>query len=89
MFHVNYPTSSAAALTVSMTPTMQGSTNTEHVDFINGWNQTTLTRDVTACVNTSTRCGRVTGPEATPQGPKNSKTKANKSKTTGRKTKNH
>jgi hypothetical protein len=74
VFHVNYPTSSAAGLTVSMTPTMQGSTNTEHVDFINGWNQTILTSDVTACVATSTRCGPVSGPQATPRGP---------SKTTG------
>ncbi len=69
VFHVNYPTSSAANLTVSMTPTMQGSTNTEHVDFINGWNQATLTADVTACLTTSTRCGPVTGPQATPRGP--------------------
>jgi hypothetical protein len=69
VFHVNYPTSSAAGLTVSMTPTMQGSTNTEHVDFINGWNQTILVSDVIACVSTSTRCGPVTGPQATPHGP--------------------
>ncbi|SDJ48306.1 protein of unknown function [Frankineae bacterium MT45] len=70
VFHVNYPTSSAAGLTVSMTPTMQGSTNTEHVDFINGWNERILTADVAACVATSTRCGPVTGTTATPQGPK-------------------
>jgi hypothetical protein len=70
VFHVTYPTSSAAGLTVSMTPTMSGSTDTEHVDFINGWNQTTLTGDVTACLATSTRCGPVTGPDATPQGGK-------------------
>jgi hypothetical protein len=69
VFHVNYPTSSAAALTVSMTPTMQGSTDTEHVDFINGWTQTILTADVNACVATSTRCGPVTGSGATPHGP--------------------
>ncbi|MEO6885166.1 MAG: DUF1996 domain-containing protein, partial [Jatrophihabitantaceae bacterium] len=74
VFHVNYPTSSAAGLTVSMTPTMQGSTNTEHVDFINGWNQTILTNDVTACVTTSTRCGPVTGTRAIPQGPRKHKT---------------
>jgi Domain of unknown function (DUF1996) len=79
VFHVNYPTSSATGLTVSMTPTMQGSTDTEHVDFINGWNQTTLTSDVTACVATSTRCGPVTGAQATPQGPK-ATTRAKKSK---------
>ena len=71
VFHVNYPTSSAAGLTLSMTPTVQGSTDTEHVDFINGWNQDILARDVTACVATSTRCGPVTGAAATPQGPRN------------------
>ncbi|HEY2795673.1 MAG TPA: DUF1996 domain-containing protein [Micromonosporaceae bacterium] len=70
VFHVNYPTSSASGLTVSMTPTMRGSTDTEHVDFINGWTQTTLNADVAACVATSTRCGPVTGSQATPQGPK-------------------
>jgi hypothetical protein len=69
VFHVNYPTSSAAELALSITPTKQGSTNTEHVDFINGWTQTVLTGDVTACVATSTRCGPVTGPDATPNGP--------------------
>jgi hypothetical protein len=69
VFHVNYPTSSASDLTVSMTPTMQGSTDTEHVDFISGWNQSTLDRDVAACVATSTRCGPVTGADATPRGP--------------------
>jgi hypothetical protein len=69
VFHVNYPTASAANLTVSMTPTMQGSTDTEHVDFINGWTETILTADVNACVATSTRCGPVSGPDATPHGP--------------------
>jgi hypothetical protein len=69
VFHVNYPTASAANLTVSMTPTVQGSTDTEHVDFINGWTQTILTADVNACVATSTRCGPVSGPDATPHGP--------------------
>ncbi len=69
VFHVNYPTSSATGLTVSMTPTMQGSTDTEHVDFINGWNQSALDSDVAACVATSTRCGPVTGPTAIPHGP--------------------
>jgi hypothetical protein len=69
VFHVDYPTSSAAGLTVSMTPSMQGSTNTEHVDFINGWTQGVLDADVTGCVDTSTRCGPVSGPEATPRGP--------------------
>lgn len=69
VFHVAYPTSSAAGLTVSMTPTMQGSTDTEHVDFVNGWTQAILDRDVAACVATSTRCGPVKGAEADPAGP--------------------
>jgi hypothetical protein len=73
VFHVNYPTASAADLTVSMTPAMQGSTDTEHVDFINGWTQTILTADVNACVATSTRCGPVTGPDAIPDGPATTK----------------
>jgi hypothetical protein len=68
VFHVNYPTSSADGLTLSMTPTMQGSTNTEHVDFVNGWSQAVLSADVNACVATSTRCGPVSGPLATPAG---------------------
>jgi hypothetical protein len=88
VFHVNYPTSSASGLTVSMTPTMQGSTNTEHVDFINGWNQAILTRDVTACVATSTRCGPVTGTQATPQGPAK-RTRMHKSKAMRRTKKQH
>lgn len=70
VFHVNYPTSSADGLTLSMTPTMRGSTDTEHVDFINGWNQTVVTADVAACVATSTRCGPVSGPTARPAGGK-------------------
>lgn len=70
VFHVNYPTASASGLTLSMTPTMQGSTDTEHVDFINGWNQTILSRDVAACDATSTRCGPVTGAQAVPKGGK-------------------
>jgi hypothetical protein len=53
-----------------MTPTRQGSTDTEHVDFINGWNADVLARDVGACLATSTGCGPVTGPQATPQGPR-------------------
>ncbi len=69
VFHVSWPTSSADGLTLSMSPTMQGSTDTMHVDFINGWNQSVVNADVSACVATSTRCGPVTGPQATPQGP--------------------
>jgi hypothetical protein len=69
VFHVVFPTSSAANLTLSMTPTMTGSTNTEHVDFVNGWRQSTMDADTAACVATATRCGPVTGPQATPHGP--------------------
>jgi hypothetical protein len=69
VFHLAYPTSSAAGLTLSMSPTMQGSTDTMHVDFVNGWRQATLDADVAACVATSTRCGPVTGADATPHGP--------------------
>jgi hypothetical protein len=69
VFHVSYPTSSATGLTLSMTPTMRGSTNTEHVDFINGWRQAVISADVTACISTATRCGPVTGPDASPNGP--------------------
>jgi Domain of unknown function (DUF1996) len=69
VFHLVYPTSTAADITVSMSPTMQGSVNTEHVDFINGWNQTRLDADVNACIATATRCGPVIGAQATPQGP--------------------
>jgi hypothetical protein len=69
VFHVAYPTSSASSLTLSMSPTVRGTTNSAHVDFINGWNEPTLTADVAACVATSTQCGPVTGPDATPHGP--------------------
>ena len=69
VFHVSWPTSSAQGLTLSMTPTMQGSTDTMHVDVINGWTQNVLDRDVVACVASSTRCGPVTGTDAVPQGP--------------------
>jgi hypothetical protein len=69
VFHVTYPTSSAVGLTLSMTPTMTGSTDTEHVDFVNGWTQSIVNADVAACVATSTRCGPVTGSDAKPGGP--------------------
>jgi hypothetical protein len=69
VFHVAYPTSSAADLTLSMTPTMTGSTNTEHADFVNGWKQSVVAADTKACISTATRCGPVTGTEATPHGP--------------------
>lgn len=70
VFHANYPTSSAAGLTLSIGPTQTGSVDTEHADFMNGWNQSVLTADVRACTAADVRCGPVTGPEATPQGGK-------------------
>ena len=69
VFHVNYPTASAAGLLLSMTPTLAGSTDTEHVDFVDGWQQNVLDADVAACTAASTRCGPVTGAQATPHGP--------------------
>jgi hypothetical protein len=69
VFHVNYPTSSAANLTFSMSPTMTGSTDTAHVDFINGWDQALLARNTSACIAAHLRCGPVTGAGAVPQGP--------------------
>ena len=68
VFHVNYPTSSAAGLTLSMSPTMQGSTDTAHADFINGWNQALMARDTTACIAGRVRCGPVAGAGAVPKG---------------------
>jgi hypothetical protein len=66
--HVNYPTSSAAGLTLSVGPTMQGSVTTAHADFMNGWNEPVLTSDVAACVTAGVRCGPVSGADATPKG---------------------
>lgn len=70
VFHVNYPTASAAGLTLSMSPDSQGPITTEHADFMNGWNEPVLTSDVNACVVTGTRCGPVTGANAVPKGGK-------------------
>ncbi len=68
IFHVSYPTATAANLTLSMSPTMQGSTDTAHVDFINGWSETLMARNVKDCIAAGVRCGAVTGPDAVPQG---------------------
>ncbi|MGH7920518.1 MAG: DUF1996 domain-containing protein [Candidatus Dormibacteraceae bacterium] len=68
IFHVDYPTASAANLTLSMSPTMQGSTDTAHVDFINGWSQSLMARNVKDCIAAGVRCGPVKGTEAVPQG---------------------
>ena len=76
VFHVNYPTSSAAGLTLSMSPTMQGSTDTAHVDFINGWNQALLARNTSVCIAAHLRRGPVTGAGAVPQGPVTDKNRA-------------
>jgi hypothetical protein len=75
VFHVNYPTSSAAGLTLSMSPMRQGSTDTAHADFINGWNQALMARDTSACIAGRVRCGPVTGAGAVPQGPVTSRTR--------------
>ena len=68
VMHVAYPTSSAANLTLSIGPTQTGPTVTGHADFMSGWTQSAMDADVTACIDTQTRCGRTTGPDATPQG---------------------
>jgi hypothetical protein len=66
--HVNYPTASASGLTLSIGPTQQGSILTGHADFMDGRNQDAKSRNVTARIDTQTRCGSVTGALATPQG---------------------
>jgi len=70
VMHINYPTSSASGLMLSIAPTEQGPITTEHADFMNGWNEPVLTADVNACIVTGTRCGPVSGGEATPKGGK-------------------
>jgi hypothetical protein len=64
IFHVIYPITSATGLTLSMGPGMQGSTDTAHGDFINGWNQTVLSGLINGCVGPTRTCGHVTGAEA-------------------------
>lgn len=68
VMHVNYPTSSAAALTLSIGPAQQGSILTGHADFMDGWNQQVMNSDVAACIDTQTRCGPVSGPQGVPRG---------------------
>jgi hypothetical protein len=68
VMHVNYPTSSAEALTLSISPTQQGSILTGHADFMDGWNQQVMNSDVAACIDTQTRCGPVSGAQGTPHG---------------------
>jgi hypothetical protein len=64
IFHVVYPITSPANLTLSMGPGMQGSTDTAHGDFINGWNQSVLARVINGCAGKSHTCGHVTGSDA-------------------------
>jgi hypothetical protein len=68
--HVNYTTSSAANLNFSIGPNQLGSVFTGHADFMNGWDQAAMDRNVAACIVTQTRCGSVVGAEATPKGGK-------------------
>jgi hypothetical protein len=70
VLHVAYPTSTATNLTLSTGPTQTGPTVTGHADFMMGWNQSRMDADVTACIDTQTRCGRTSGALATPQGGK-------------------
>jgi hypothetical protein len=70
VMHVAYPTSTASNLTLSIGPTQTGPTVTGHADFMMGWNQPRMDANVAACIDTQTRCGRTTGPLATPMGGK-------------------
>jgi hypothetical protein len=70
VMHVAYPTSTASNLTLSIGPTQAGPTVTGHADFMMGWNQPRMDADVAACIDSQTRCGRTTGPLATPMGGK-------------------
>jgi Domain of unknown function (DUF1996) len=64
IFHVVYPITSAAGITLSMGPGQQGSVDTAHGDFINGWNQSVLSGLISGCAGTTHTCGHVTGPDA-------------------------
>jgi hypothetical protein len=64
VFHIVYPVTSATGLTLSMGPGQQGSTDTAHGDFINGWNQGVLTGLINACAGPTRTCGHVTGADA-------------------------
>ena len=70
VMHIAYPTSTASNLTLSIGPTQTGPTVTGHADFMMGWNQPRMDADVVACIDTQTRCGRTSGPLATPMGGK-------------------
>jgi hypothetical protein len=64
VFHVVYPITSDTGLTLSMGPGQQGSTDTAHGDFINGWNQSVLTELIDGCSGAAHTCGHVTGAAA-------------------------
>jgi Domain of unknown function (DUF1996) len=64
IFHVIYPITSAAGLTLSMGPGQQGSTDTAHGDFISGWDQSVLTSLINGCAGSSHTCGHVSGVNA-------------------------
>jgi Domain of unknown function (DUF1996) len=64
IFHVVYPITSTAGLTLSMGPGQQGPIDSAHGDFINGWNQSVLSHLINGCASTSHTCGHVTGPNA-------------------------
>jgi hypothetical protein len=64
IFHVVYPVTSAAGLTLSMGPGQQGTTDTAHGDFINGWNQSVLARLIGGCASPALTCGHATGANA-------------------------
>jgi hypothetical protein len=64
IFHVVYPITSGAGLTLSMGPGQQGSTDTAHGDFINGWNQSVLNELIDGCAGAAHTCGHVTGAAA-------------------------
>jgi hypothetical protein len=64
IFHVVYPITSDNGLTLSMGPDQQGSTDTAHGDFINGWNQDVLTGLIEGCAGSAHTCGHVTGAHA-------------------------
>jgi hypothetical protein len=76
VFHVSYPTHSGSGITLSIGPNNQGPATTGHADFMNGWSQQHMNADTTACIDTQTRCGPVTGADATPQGGKAEPAKA-------------
>lgn len=64
--HIHYPNSPSGKFMLSMGPGMQGSIYSEHADFLDGWNTSVLNRLTTTCLDTHSKCGKVTGPNGTP-----------------------